>query len=78
MISPESSARRWRWAWNNDCTAATAGSVFGAAYGKDAIPEQWTRNFNNKAHSFIIGQPEFAIDDMMNRFTAIAANVHAP
>ena len=62
---------------DNDCTAASAGSIFGAAYGKDAIPEQWTRNFNNKAHSFIIGQPEFAIDDMINRFTALAKQAHA-
>ena len=61
---------------DNDCTAATAGSIFGAAYGRDAIPEHWTRNFNNKAHSFIIGQPEFAIDDMINRFTALASKVH--
>ncbi len=61
---------------DNDCTAASAGSIFGAAYGKDAIPEQWTRNFNNKAHSFIIGQPDFAIDDMVNRFTALAKKVH--
>ncbi len=61
---------------DNDCTAATAGSIFGAAYGKDAIPERWTRNFNNRAHSFIIGQPEFALDDMFNRFTAIARQVH--
>ena len=62
---------------DNDCTAASAGSIFGAAYGADAIPERWTRNFNNKAHSFIIGQPEFAIDDMLNRFTALARQVHA-
>ncbi|MCY3864672.1 MAG: ADP-ribosylglycohydrolase family protein [Chloroflexi bacterium] len=62
---------------DNDCTAASAGSIFGAAYGKDAIPEHWTRNFNNKAHSFIIGQPEFAIDDMVDRFTALAAKALA-
>jgi ADP-ribosylglycohydrolase len=60
---------------DNDCTAATAGSIFGAAYGLDAIPEHWTRNFNNRAHSFIIGQPEFAIDDMVDRFTALAGRV---
>ncbi|MDE2855975.1 MAG: ADP-ribosylglycohydrolase family protein [Chloroflexota bacterium] len=62
---------------DNDCTAASAGSIFGAAYGKDAIPEHWTRNFNNKAHSFIIGKESFAIDDMINRFTALARRVHA-
>ncbi|MCY4537612.1 MAG: ADP-ribosylglycohydrolase family protein [Chloroflexi bacterium] len=60
---------------DNDCTAASAGSIFGAAYGKRAIPEQWTRNFNNKAHSFIIGTESFAIDDMVNRFTALAGQV---
>ena len=62
---------------DNDCTAATAGSIFGAAYGLGAIPAHWTRNFNNKAHSFIIGQPEFAIDDMVDRFTALAGEVLA-
>jgi len=62
---------------DNDCTAASAGSIFGAAYGKDAIPAHWTRNFNNKAHSFIIGKESFAIDDMINRFTALARQVHA-
>ena len=62
---------------DNDCTAATAASIFGAAYGKDAIPERWTRNFNNRAHSFIIGIDSFAIDDLLNRFTAQAKQVHA-
>jgi len=62
---------------DNDCTAASAGSIFGAAYGVDAIPEHWTRNFNNKAHSFIIGKESFAIDDMINRFTALARRAHA-
>ncbi len=57
---------------DNDCTAASAGSIFGAAYGKDAIPEHWTRNSNNRAHSFIIGVESFAIDDMIDRFTALA------
>ncbi|MDE2776129.1 MAG: ADP-ribosylglycohydrolase family protein [Chloroflexota bacterium] len=62
---------------DNDCTAATAGSIFGAAYGIDAIPEHWTRNFNNKVYSYIIGHPEFALDDMIARYTALARQVHA-
>ncbi len=62
---------------DNDCTAASAGSIFGAAYGKDAIPEHWTRSFNNKVHSYIIDNPQFAIDDMVNRFTALAAKTLA-
>lgn len=62
---------------DNDCTAATAGSIFGAAYGRDAIPEHWTRNFNNKVYSYIIGVEQFALDDMVDRFTALAANTLA-
>ena len=62
---------------DNDCTAATAGSIFGAAYGKSAIPTHWTRNFNNKVYSYIIGQDKFALDDMYDRFTALAGKAHA-
>ncbi len=60
---------------DNDCTAATAGSVFGAVYGKSAIPEHWTRNFNNKIHSYLNGHPTFALDDSIDRFAAQAERV---
>ena len=62
---------------DNDCTAATAGSFFGAAYGVDAIPEHWTKNFNNKLYSYINGVEKFALDDMVDRFTALAENALA-
>ena len=62
---------------DNDCTAATAASIFGAAYGKDAIPKHWYKNFNNKSRSFIIGIDSFAIDDMIDRFTAQAQRAHS-
>ena len=62
---------------DNDCTAATAGSIFGAAYGKDAIPKHWYKDFNNKSRSYIKGIEYFAIDDMVERYTAQAAQVHA-
>ncbi|MCY3864675.1 MAG: ADP-ribosylglycohydrolase family protein [Chloroflexi bacterium] len=62
---------------DNDCTAATAGSVFGAVYGRSAIPEHWTKNFNNTMHSYLIGKRTFAIDDTINRFAAQAERVLA-
>ena len=62
---------------DNDCTAATAGSIFGAAYGKAAIPTHWYKNFNNKVHSYIIGKDSFALDDMVDRFAALAERVVA-
>ena len=62
---------------DNDCTAATAGSIFGAIYGRDAIPDHWTRNFNNKQHTYINGHPLVAIDDTLERFTVQAEKVMA-
>lgn len=60
---------------DNDCTAATAGSIWGAVYGKDAIPGHWHENFNNKVHTFLIGQEIFALDDMVDRFVVQAGRV---
>ena len=62
---------------DNDCTAATAGSIWGAVYGKSAIPKHWYKNFNNKVHTFLYGQSPFAIDDLLDRFTAQAERVLA-
>ena len=53
---------------DNDCTAATAGSIVGAVVGKPGIPEHWYRNFNDKAHSYLIGHKQFAISDLLSRF----------
>jgi ADP-ribosylglycohydrolase len=60
---------------DNDCTAATAGSIVGAVVGKDGIPAHWTRNFNDTIHSYIIDEPRFAISDVLDRFTAQAQRV---
>ena len=60
---------------DNDCTAATAGSIWGAVHGKAAIPKHWHKNFNNKVHTFLIGQDTFALDDMIDRFIAQAEKI---
>ncbi len=62
---------------DNDCTAATAGSIWGAVYGKSAIPKHWYKNFNNKVHTFLYHQSAFAIDDVIDRFVAQAEKVMA-
>ena len=59
--------------YDNDCTAATVGSVFGAAYGLGAIPGHWYRPFNNKVLTYINGHPELAIDDLLARYEIQAA-----
>lgn len=61
--------------YDNDCTAATAGSIVGAVVGRSGVPEHWWKNFNNKSLSYLNGHPHFAIDDLVDRFTVQAAAV---
>lgn len=58
--------------YDNDCTAATAGSIFGAAKGMSGVPEHWYARFNNKVLTYINGHPRFDIDDVFRRFAALA------
>ena len=60
---------------DNDCTAATAGSIVGAIVGKNGIPAHWTRNFNNTIHSYLIRRRSFRIDDVLKRFNQQARRV---
>ncbi len=53
---------------DNDCTAATAGSIVGAVVGKSGVPEHWYRNFNDTIHSYLIDRPSFSITDVLDRF----------
>ena len=59
---------------DNDCSAATAGSIVGAAVGRQNVPEHWYKPFNNKIHTYIKGYPCFSIDDVANRYANIAKN----
>jgi ADP-ribosylglycohydrolase len=58
--------------YDNDCTAATVGSIFGAAKGIGAIPEHWYKPFHNKVLTYINGHPQLSIDDVLRRFTVMA------
>jgi len=61
--------------YDNDCTAATAGSIFGAVNGIEAIPEYWYKNFNNSVLTYIKGYPQLRIDDLIDRFTKQAEKI---
>lgn len=61
---------------DNDCTAATAGSIVGAVVGRNGVPAHWHRNFNDTIHSYLIARPQFAISDVLRRFAAQARRVH--
>jgi len=60
---------------DNDCTAATAGSIVGATVGKRGIPAHWYRRFNNTVHSYLIGKRRFTISGLITRFTRQARRV---
>ncbi len=62
---------------DNDCTAATAGSIVGAVIGKKNIPEHWYRNFNNTIHSYLIGKKRFSINRVLGRFEKQANRIHS-
>lgn len=54
---------------DNDCTAATAGSIVGAVVGKRGIPRRWYRRFNNTVESYLKGKRRFSISGLVDRFT---------
>ena len=58
-------------AYDNDCTAATVGSVLGAFLGIDRIPDFWYVPWNNTAISYLNGIDRFDIEDTVYRFYAI-------
>ncbi len=51
---------------DNDCTAASIGSLYGANLGINKIDAKWYQCFNNTVHTFINGLPEISIDDIIN------------
>ncbi len=57
---------------DNDCTAATAGSIVGAIIGGKNIPSHWIKNFNNTVYTYMNGVPKMELDDVINRFYNLA------
>jgi len=62
---------------DNDCTAATAGSIAGAVLSKAGIPPHWYQNFNDTIHTYLIGVTQLAITDIIGRFTTQAVRLRA-
>ena len=53
---------------DNDCTAATAGSIVGAVIGRKNIAGHWVKPFNNTICTYLNGIETMAIDDVLSRF----------
>lgn len=61
---------------DNDCTAATAGSIVGAIVGKQKLEPHWYANFNNTVDNYLIGVGEMKIDDITERFSRLAKEIY--
>ncbi len=61
---------------DNDCTAATAGSIVGAIVGKSGIPNRWHINFDNTVRSYLNGKRTFSISGLVKRFAKQALLIH--
>jgi ADP-ribosylglycohydrolase len=61
---------------DNDCTAATAGSIVGAVVGRKGIPSWWVAGFGDTIHSYLIGLGCFSIRDVLDRFARQAQNLY--
>ena len=61
---------------DNDCTAATAGSIVGACIGIDNIDKHWYDKFNDKVKTYINGYPVLSISDCVARFEKLIAALH--
>jgi ADP-ribosylglycohydrolase len=53
--------------WDTDCTGATAGSVFGAMHGREALPGHWVDPLNDRVRSAIMGYDHSTLSDLANR-----------
>jgi ADP-ribosylglycohydrolase len=62
---------------DNDCTAATAGSIVGAVVGGDKVPQHWYKPFNNRIRTYMIDREWFTITDVLKRFESVARQVWA-
>lgn len=57
--------------YDNDCTAATVGSVLGAYHGVHTIDEKWYKPWNNKILSYLNGIESFQLNDVIERFDIV-------
>ena len=54
--------------FDNDCTAATVGSILGAHLGIEAINKEWYVHWNNKVKTYLKGHLWMDLDDVITRF----------
>ena len=58
--------------YDSDCTAATVGSIVGAAIGGRNLPKHWVTPFRGRCRTYMIRREWFTIADICRRFAAVA------
>lgn len=58
--------------WDTDCNGATAGSVFGAMHGTEALPAHWTEPLHDRVHSALFGFEDLTISGLAARTATLA------
>lgn len=61
--------------WDTDCTGATAGSIFGAMHGADALPSHWVEPLNDLVRSSIMGFDRSRLSDLATRTQRLVGQV---
>ena len=56
---------------DNDCNAASAGSIVGAVVGYKALPGWMSSRFHNTMETYLIGEEPFLFDDMGGRLIRV-------
>jgi len=62
---------------DNDCTAATAGSILGAIIGARNIPTHWWKSFRGRTRTYLKRREWFRNSDIVARFLRAAARTWA-
>jgi ADP-ribosylglycohydrolase len=63
--------------WDTDCNGATAGSIFGAMFGADKIPAQWTDPLHDTLYSRIFDYHPIAISECAKRSVSVVQKIRA-
>ena len=58
--------------WDTDCNGATAGSVFGAMHGTEALPGHWVRPLNDLVRSMVMEFDGSRLSDLAERTVRFA------
>lgn len=56
---------------DNDCTAATAGSIIGAIVGDKGIDPVWTEGFGDEVRTYIKGSETLSLSGLIDRYVSL-------